>query len=261
MLSSAAASKRPEPQLLSPRLSPKHWPIAHHPQVLPILIPVGASVPTHALLVLPPPAIRPTKPAFEQALLDTNLSLFTAADAANLVIDPVTGASLVHNHLIAGPDGKEWIQSNPNEIGRLTQGTLPDMPSGTNTIVFLPHTAVPVNRKATYLRIVAKIRPEKKENKYIDHINYPGKVSTPTADITTAKCLLNSVVSTPGAKFMTIDLANFYLNTPMERFEYMRIPLSAIPTCIMEQYNLEPLVHNGFVMVEIRKGMYAPPKP
>jgi hypothetical protein len=59
---------------------------------------------------------------------------------------------------------------------------------------------------------------------------------------------------------MTIDLANFYLNTPMERFEYMRIPLSAIPDCIMDQYNLKPLIHNGSVMVEIRKGMYGLPQ-
>jgi hypothetical protein len=54
---------------------------------------------------------------------------------------------------------------------------------------------------------------------------------------------------------MTIDLANFYLNTPMERFEYMRIPLCAIPDCIMDQYNLKPLIHNGSVMVKIRACM------
>jgi hypothetical protein len=46
----------------------------------------------------------------------------------------------------------------------------------------------------------------------------------------------------------------------MARYEYMRIPISAIPECIMIQYNLAPLVHNGFVMVEIRKGMYGLPQ-
>jgi hypothetical protein len=59
---------------------------------------------------------------------------------------------------------------------------------------------------------------------------------------------------------MTIDLANFYLNTFMERFEYMHIPLSTIPDCIMDQYNLKPFIHNGSVMVEIRKGMYGLPQ-
>jgi hypothetical protein len=69
----------------------------------------------------------------------------------------VTGASLEYKDLKAGPDSAEWIQSTANKIGRLTQGTLPDMASGTETMFFIPHTAVPTGRKATYLRIVAKI--------------------------------------------------------------------------------------------------------
>jgi hypothetical protein len=35
------------------------------------------------------------------------------------------------------------------------------------------------------------------------------------ADLTTAKLLINSTISTPGTKFLGINLANFYLNTPM----------------------------------------------
>jgi hypothetical protein len=59
---------------------------------------------------------------------------------------------------------------------------------------------------------------------------------------------------------MTIDISDFYLNTPMEHYEYMRIPTSAIPDCIMTEYKLEPLVHNGFVVVELRKGIYGLPQ-
>jgi hypothetical protein len=36
----------------------------------------------------------------------------------------------------------------------------------------------------------------------------------------------------------------------------MRIPLSAIPQSIIEQYNLLAYVHKGHVLVEISKGMY-----
>mgnify|MGYP000332240842 CR=1 FL=1 len=50
-------------------------------------------------------------------------------------------------------------------------------------------------------------------------VDYPGDVSTKTADLTTAKILFNSVLSTPGAKFMGIDLKNFYLNTPLARYD------------------------------------------
>ena len=60
-------------------------------------------------------------------------------------------------------------------------------------------------------------------------VDYPGDVSTKTADLTTAKILFNSVLSTPGAKFMGIDLKNFYLNTPLERYEYMRLPIDITP--------------------------------
>ncbi len=54
-----------------------------------------------------------------------------------------------------------------------------------------------------------------------DRVHYPGDTGTPTADILTVKLLLNSIISTPNAKFMTMDIKDFYLNTPMARYEYM----------------------------------------
>jgi hypothetical protein len=45
-----------------------------------------------------------------------------------------------------------------------------------------------------------------------DRINYPGKVATPTAEMLVAKMLFNSVISTRGARFMTMDISNFLLN-------------------------------------------------
>jgi hypothetical protein len=41
-------------------------------------------------------------------------------------------------------------------------------------------------------------------------INYPGDCKTPTAYLLTVKLLLNSIISTPNAKFMTLDLKDFY---------------------------------------------------
>ena len=54
-------------------------------------------------------------------------------------------------------------------------------------------------------------------------MHYPGDASTPTADLLTVKLLLNSIISTPNAKFMTMDNKDFYLNTLMARYhhEYM----------------------------------------
>ena len=59
---------------------------------------------------------------------------------------------------------------------------------------------------------------------------------------------------------MTADLKDFYLGTPMDRYEYMRIPIDMIPEAIIEQYNLRLLIHNGAVFVEIRRGMYGLPQ-
>eukprot|EP00957_Ditylum_brightwellii_P210327 15364848-Ditylum_brightwellii.AAC.1 len=91
-------------------------------------------------------------------------------------------------------------------------------------------------------------------------IKYPANVSTKTAEVETAKLLLNSVLSTPGAKFMTIDIKNFYLNTPMNRYKYMTIPYYLIPDEIKKQYELENIVENDHVYVEIRRGTYGLPQ-
>ena len=59
---------------------------------------------------------------------------------------------------------------------------------------------------------------------------------------------------------MTIDLKDFYLGTPMERYEYMRIPIDMLPDAIIKQYNLRQLFHNGYVFVEISCVMYGLPQ-
>ena len=54
-----------------------------------------------------------------------------------------------------------------------------------------------------------------------NRINYPGAVATPTADLLVAKILFNSTISTPGARFMTLDISNFYLNLLLPCPEYI----------------------------------------
>eukprot|EP00957_Ditylum_brightwellii_P201548 15326185-Ditylum_brightwellii.AAC.1 len=80
-----------------------------------------------------------------------------------------------------------------------------------------------------------------------DRITYPDRVSMPTANISIAKLLINSTVSTAGAQYMCADLKNFYLCTPMEQHEFMRLPLKIILQEIIEAYNLTSKVHNGKV--------------
>ena len=76
------------------------------------------------------------------------------------------------------------------------------MPSEKNTILFISKGKVPAGRTVTYGRIVAKIRSQKAETYRTrltvggNLMNFPGNVTTPTADLITAKLVFNSVLST-----------------------------------------------------------------
>ncbi|KAL7483088.1 hypothetical protein ACHAW6_013638 [Cyclotella cf. meneghiniana] len=76
----------------------------------------------------------------------------------------------------------------------------------------------------------------------------------------TSKILWNSIISTPNARYLTADLKLFYLTAPLNRYEYMRIPLQIIPTHIIDQYDLRAKAKNGFVYMEIRRAMYGLPQ-
>ena len=97
-------------------------------------------------------------------------------------------------------------------------------------------------KKVTYVKIVCSIKLYKEETHRTsltvggNLLDFNGKLTTPTATVTTAKCLFNSVVSTKNAKCVTADVKNFYLNNTLPEPEYMRIQLSIIPKEIIAQY-------------------------
>jgi hypothetical protein len=93
-----------------------------------------------------------------------------------------------------------------------------------------------------------------------NRISYPGEVVTPTAEMLVAKLLFNSVISTHGARFMTMKIAFFYLMTPLKRPVYIKIKLRDIPEEIIDEYKLQDLVTaDGNVYIEATKGMYGLP--
>jgi hypothetical protein len=149
------------------------------------------------------------------------------------------------------------MQSTANEINRLYN---------TNTIRFIRTSNIPKGRKVTYCLFVVDIKDhiDEKERTRLtvggDQIEYPGDKSTRTAGLTTAKILINSVISTLGAKFLVIDIKKIYLNTPLRRFEYMVINLSSLPQETIDKYNLIELAQDGKVYILIEKGMYGLPQ-
>jgi hypothetical protein len=166
-------------------------------------------------------------------------------------MDEETGEMLEYRQLIKRPKYRDvWSKAFGKEIGRLAQGQK-GVVEGTNCIFFIPSNEVPMDRKKdiTYVRICANYRPEKEDPNRIritlggNMVNYPGDVGTRTADLITVKLLLNSVISTPNAKFMTLDISNFYLMAPMIRYEYVRMKLDVFPEDIIEEYKLREIAN------------------
>ena len=54
---------------------------------------------------------------------------------------------------------------------------------------------------------------------------------------------------------MCIDIKNFYLGTPMNYFQYMRIHKKIIPQELLDEYDII-FDDRDFTYVEIRRGMY-----
>ena len=71
---------------------------------------------------------------------------------------------------------------------------------------------------------------------------------------------MNSVILTSNAKFMTMDIKNFYLIIPSKWYEYLRLKIDAIPEDVQKQYELQKKVTGErWVYSEIQKGMYGLP--
>jgi hypothetical protein len=69
-------------------------------------------------------------------------------------------------------------------------------------------------------------------------VDYSKSVATSTADITTIKILINSTLSTADAAMTMMDIKNYYLSTPLPRFEYMEMLLSRFPEEIVDTVTL-----------------------
>ena len=91
-------------------------------------------------------------------------------------------------------------------------------------------------------------------------IHYEGDVATHSAAMATLKTLINSTVSTEGARIMTLDIKDYYINHALDRSEYLRIPLSAIPEDIRKEFELDKYAdQDGNVLFEVTKATYGLP--
>jgi hypothetical protein len=194
---------------------------------------------------------------------------FPIEHLCNGVVHPVTNETITKYEKLANDPLMKviWQKAMCKELGRLAQGY--GDKEGTNTIFFMTIEEIkriPKDRTVTYARIVVDYRPQKDDPNRVritvggNLIDYPGELTTRTADLTTSKILWNSIISTPGAKFASSDIGDMYLQTPMSRYEYMKIKASLIPEEFMQEYKLHDKIYNGYIYMEIRRGMYGLPQ-
>jgi hypothetical protein len=172
--------------------------------------------------------------------------------------------------LLKGPDSIIWDRSNANEFGRLLpRGVGKSRPAdqriaGTSTMFPIRLADIPPGRFATYANFVCDIRPNKAEQYRVrltaggDRLEFPGDPSSPAVATTDSKIHINSTISDAkkGARYMTMDIKNFFLGTPLHYYQYLRIHESMIPQEIFDEYPELVVESNGYVYFEVRKGIY-----
>ncbi len=137
-----------------------------------------------------------------------------------------------------------WQTAFGKDFGGMAQGNLNTGQKGTNSIFVMSHAEIlniPKNQTVTYVRVLVNFRPPKVDPHRIqitagrNLISYPGELSTQTADLTTSKLMWNSVLSTEGAKYMSLDIKTFNLSTPLDRYNNMKMPILLFPNWIIKQ--------------------------
>ena len=232
----------------------------------PVLVKLTQNIPN--INVQGSPTIRPNyqpslkATSFYRRLATKLLSAQHIYDYANHVYNS-NGKKETIDSLLKGPNKATWEKSLSNEFGRLAQGNNAGVRSN-DAIDFIPFSEVPSNRDVTYATFVCDYRPLKTEPCRVrmvvggDRLSYPNDPASPAASLLETKLLLNSTISDAhkGARFLTCDLKDHFLASPMQRPEYMKIPITRFPPDIIEKYQLNMKVHHGYIYCKIKRGMY-----
>jgi hypothetical protein len=200
-----------------------------------------SSLPTLSSNVAHPHVTHSTGTAVEYGVVDLMEANCTGMDAIYKAIYPKTGLDAEQKDLLKSSKGPLWENACVNKFGCMARGNLPDLPKGTDTMHFIYHLDMPDDCKATYLKNVSADKPHRAIKECVpaivggDRVNYPGETSTKTSDLVMIKLLLKNTKSTPSTLCMSNDIKDFYLNTPMDGYEYMLIQYGQIPNTIKRQ--------------------------
>ena len=149
------------------------------------------------------------------------------------------------NSLLSEHHKNIWNKSLSNEWRRLAQRNDAGV-NRTNTIMFIPRTEVPDDKKVTYATMVCDYRPlkDKKHRVWItvggDRLLYSDDAASLATNMLETKIIINSTISDTrrGARFMTLDIKDHFLAILMRDPEYMKVWLKYIPEDIRKRYNI-----------------------
>ena len=133
-----------------------------------------------------------------------------------------------------------WGCALSNEWGRLAQGNKHGV-QATNTIIFIRKEEIPIGRAVTYASFVCDRRPLKPEPFRVrvvvggGRLSYDEDAGSQATDLLETKLLINSTISDAdkGAKFLSADLKDYFLGSPMVKPEYMKVHISRFPDDII----------------------------
>ena len=187
----------------------------------------------------------------------TSAASASVVSSLNLAPD---GSPLTYAKAIRGDQELHWRQAEIEEFNRLFSS---------NTIKPLHIREQPMHRRkdTSYYNPQIKEKEDAAGNRTYrvrgtiggDRINYPGETSANTAAMPVVKILLQSVVS-DDSNWMTLDIKDYYLNTPLSRPEYIRIQRKLIPPDTLVEHQLERFMSNNSILFEVNKGMYGLPQ-
>ena len=92
-----------------------------------------------------------------------------------------------------------------------------------------------------------------------DVLDYHNNASSPAASLLEAKLLLNSVISDTdkGARFMTADLQDFFLQSFLDDPEYIRIHGKYFLEDIIQKYDIDnSIAPDDYIYCKILRVMY-----
>jgi hypothetical protein len=140
---------------------------------------------------------------------------------ASPMVHPLTGETISsYKKPMSDPATAEiWKTAFRKDFGGMAQGDNKMGQKGTNTMFVMTHDkikqAVAAGKFFTYMNPVVNYRAQKEDPYRIwmttggDSINYESNASVQTADLDTTKIHSNSVVSTPLARYMCLNIKTY----------------------------------------------------